>query len=189
MRARLSVRGPLINWDAPPSPTRHDQRVTSAPLASVIRAVRPKDRGAAIEVARASGLFGPEELADVEATLEGFLTGSVEGDRWLASDAAEGVVAAIAYYAPERMTDGTWNLYLLAVHPDHQGQHLGSALVRHVEQDLREIGARVLLIETSGVADFARQRAFYAGLGYAEEARIREFYGAGDDKVVYWKQL
>ncbi len=47
----------------------------------------------------------------------------------------------------------------------------------------------MLLIETSGVPDFAGQRAFYARLGYDEEARIREFYAPGDDKIVYWKLL
>lgn len=51
------------------------------------------------------------------------------------------------------MTEGTWNLYLLAVHPDHQGRGRGSALVHHVEQDLRSAGTRVLLIETSGVPE------------------------------------
>jgi ribosomal protein S18 acetylase RimI-like enzyme len=87
------------------------------------------------------------------------------------------------------MTDGTWNLYLLAVHPQHQGQGLGAALVRQIEQDLRSTGARVLLIETSGVPDFAGQRGFYTRLGYHQEARIREFYAPGDDKVVYCKLL
>ena len=61
--------------------------------------------------------------------------------------------------------------------------------MRHVEQDLRQAGARVLLIEPSGLPDFAGQRAFYTGLGYHEEARIRDFYEPGDDKVVYWKDL
>ena len=37
--------------------------------------------------------------------------------------------------------------------------------------------------------DFAGQRAFYVRLGYHEEARIREFYGPDDDKVIYWKHL
>ena len=93
------------------------------------------------------------------------------------------------YYAPERMTDGTWNLYLLAVHPDRQGRGRGASLVRYVEQDLRTRGARLLIIETSGLPGFARQREFYTGLGYQEEARIREFYSHGDDKVIYWKAL
>lgn len=61
--------------------------------------------------------------------------------------------------------------------------------MRHVEHELRLAGARVLLIETSGVPEFAAQRSFYAGLGYHEEARIRDFYAAGDDKIVFWKLL
>ncbi len=160
----------------------------SEPRPSNIRVARPGDQDAIIRVARASGLFPAEELADVEATLDAFLTGGTESDRWLVNDTADRVTA-IAYYAPERMTEGTWNLYLLAVHPDHQGQGLGSALVQQVEAGLREAAVRVLLIETSGVPDFAGQRAFYVRLGYHEEARIREFYGPDDDKIIYWKHL
>lgn len=87
------------------------------------------------------------------------------------------------------MTDGTWNLYLLAVHPQHHGQGLSVAMVRHVEQDLLAADARVLLIETSGVPEFVGQRTFYTRLGYHQEDRIREFYAPGDDKIVYWKLL
>jgi hypothetical protein len=50
-------------------------------------------------------------------------------------------------------------------------------------------GERVLLVETSGLPEFGRTRAFYLHLGYAEEARIREFYQAGEDKIVFRKAL
>jgi GNAT superfamily N-acetyltransferase len=162
--------------------------VTSIPAFGTIRAAQVRDRAAIIDVAKASGLFSPDSLTEIGATLDGFLAGAAAADRWLVSDTGTSIEAA-AYYAPERMTEGTWNLYLLAVHPDQQGQGRGAALVRHVEQDLREVGARVLLIETSGVPGFAGQRTFYAGLGYHEEARIRDFYEPGDDKVIYWKAL
>ncbi len=36
---------------------------------------------------------------------------------------------------------------------------------------------------------FAGARAFYAARGYAEEARLRDFYLDGWDKVVYRKRL
>jgi hypothetical protein len=61
--------------------------------------------------------------------------------------------------------------------------------VRHVERALAAGGARLLLIETSGLGSFERTRAFYQALGYVEEARIREFYKAGDDKVIFRKTL
>lgn len=47
----------------------------------------------------------------------------------------------------------------------------------------------MLLIETSGLAGFEAQRGFYRRCGYKEEARIRDFYQAGDDKVVFRKVL
>lgn len=155
--------------------------MTSAPTPSAVRTAQPDDRTAIIDIARECGLFSPGELADIEATLDAFLTGSAKQNRWLVHDTAEGI-AAIAYYAPERMTEGTWNLFLLAVHPEHQAHGLGASLVRHVEQNLQAAGARVLLIETSGVPHFAGQRAFYTRLGYNQEARIREFYAPATTK-------
>jgi len=62
-------------------------------------------------------------------------------------------------------------------------------MVEFVEAALRHAGARILIIETSGVGSFAATRAFYGKLGYHEEARIRGFYGPGDDKVIFWKEI
>jgi ribosomal protein S18 acetylase RimI-like enzyme len=95
----------------------------------------------------------------------------------------------VAYVAPERMTEGTWNLYLIAIHPDYQRQGRGAALLSHVEQMLDKRGERVLLVETSGLEDFEYVRTFYRKSGYDEEARIREFYRAGDDKIIFRKAL
>jgi hypothetical protein len=46
-----------------------------------------------------------------------------------------------------------------------------------------------LIADTSGTDDFAPTRAFYRKNGYAEEARIRDFWAKGDDKVVFWTAL
>ena len=87
------------------------------------------------------------------------------------------------------MAEGVWNLYMLAVHPDHQRQGRGTVLVQHVEQALTAKSARLLLVETSGAKSFERIRAFYRALGFTEEARIRDFYKAGDDKIIFRKAL
>jgi ribosomal protein S18 acetylase RimI-like enzyme len=96
---------------------------------------------------------------------------------------------SVAYVALERLTEGTWNLYLIAIHPDSQRQGRGAALIRHIEQVLIDRGERVLLVETSGLDDFEYVRSFYRKSGYHEEARIREFYKAGDDKIIFRKAL
>ena len=46
-----------------------------------------------------------------------------------------------------------------------------------------------MIADTSGDAGFTATRKFYAAKGYDEEARIRDFWGTGDDKVTYWKSL
>ncbi|HEY9853997.1 MAG TPA: GNAT family N-acetyltransferase [Leptolyngbyaceae cyanobacterium] len=120
------------------------------------------------------------------------LTDSLEANSnteafWITDD--DNGPVGVAYCEPERMTDRTWNLQLIAIHPDRQRQGRGTKLLRYVEQALRTRRGRVLLVETSGMPEFDRTRAFYRKCGFEEEARIRDFYAAGDDKVVFRKVL
>ena len=163
--------------------------VRPAHLAISIGPAQPDDRAGMMDVAASVGLFGPDELADVERMLAAYLDGTAETDHhWLVGD-LDGAAVALAYYAPERMTSGTWNLYLIAIHPDHQRYGHGAAILDHVERGLKARGERILLIETAGIESFEPQRAFYRSRGYEEEACIREFYAPGTDKIVFRKAL
>lgn len=165
----------------------HTDRRTSLKTRHTIRAATAEDRSAVKNVAVATGLFRPHELDTLDGMLTGYFDGTLEGHRWIVLD-SRGVVGA-AYYAPEMMTDGTWNLYFIGILPEQQGNGHGRALLAAVEQALRRRGERVLIVETSGLDNFEPTRQFYRKNGYDEEARIREFYGPGDDKVVFWKSL
>lgn len=137
----------------------------------------------------ASGLFPPDEMGGIADMLtDYFATPAGDEHHWIASH-NNGTLVGVAYYAPERMTNGTWNTYLIAVHADYQGKGHGAALMAYIEADLTQRGERVLLVETSGLPSFDLTRAFYRKLGYDEEARIREFYNAGEDKIVFRKAL
>jgi ribosomal protein S18 acetylase RimI-like enzyme len=156
---------------------------TAAPSSRKVRPVSRQDIPAIRAVIDSTGLF-PGHLVD-GMIAPFFEPGS--SDCWLTYD--DGGPAAVAYYAPERLTDGTWNLYLIAVDSGRQGRGIGATLLAHIERDLRERGQRVLIVETSALPELERTRAFYVKQGYAEEARIRDFYQAGEDKVVFWKRL
>lgn len=132
-----------------------------------------------------TGLFPSELLEDMTAP---FLGGTAGDEFWLVA-AEDGRAGAVAYCAPERMTSGTWNLLLIAVREDRQGRGLGGLLTRRVEHEAAGRGGRILLVETSGLPAFERTRAVYRRLGYSEEARIRDFYAAGDDKIVFRKAI
>jgi ribosomal protein S18 acetylase RimI-like enzyme len=144
-----------------------------------------------------------DDLADLQAVLEGtelfpsemlpeminsFLSGDESSDQWLTSE-VDGKAVGFCYAAPEELTDGAWNMLALAVVPLLQGKGHGGALVAQLEATLRGRAQRLLIAETSSGDAFAHTREFYHKNGYTEEARIRDFWAAGDDKIVFWKSL
>ena len=158
--------------------------MSGAPAGSAVRATTMQDLPALKGLIDAIGLF-PSDLLD--GMIAPYLRRDFREGFWLTCDA--GGPVGVAYVGPERMTQGTWNLYLLAVHPDRQRAGIGRALVAEVERALAMRGERLLLVETSGVPEFAQARAFYRACGLDEEARIRDFYQEGEDKVVFRRAL
>jgi len=151
---------------------------------SKIRSVKAEDIPFLEDVVDTSGLFPGEMLSEM---IGDSLEDCSSQDYWLTYETDKPI--AVAYFVPERMTTGTWNLYLIAVHADHQGSGVGALLMDYVENFLRSKGARLLIVETSDLEEFALTRNFYEGMSYIKEAHIREFYDAGEGKVVFWKKL
>jgi ribosomal protein S18 acetylase RimI-like enzyme len=157
-----------------------------------IRPATASDLDRIKEIAVAANMFSSEEAEFFDEMLHGALDGSLEDHQWLVAETSDGIVVGAAQFAPEPFADRMWNLYFIAVDPAHQGSGIGGAVMAHVEADLKQRSeqvARVLIVETSSTDQYSRTRTFYAGLGYDEEARIREFYGPDDHKVVFWKQI
>lgn len=152
----------------------------------MIRATKADDVSPIMAIVEASGQFDVEGLAFVEQTLREHL-GEGGAALWLTADDGEAV--GVAYCAPEPVASGTWNLLMLWTRNDRQGQGLGSELVAHLEIELRARDARLLVVETSSLPGFAPARSFYAKTGFVQEASIRNFYAAGDDKIVFTKPL
>lgn len=152
----------------------------------MIRLTTPDDITDLMVLAEASGLFEPGQTEELAQILDQHFNGETENqDLWFTDD--DNGIVGVAYVAPERMTEGTWNLYWIAIHPERQRQGRGVALLKRVEQVLASRGERILLVETSGLESFEYVRSFYRKSGYDEEARIREFYKAGDDKIIFRK--
>lgn len=150
-----------------------------------IRAINKKDLDDLKIVIETSGLF-PANLLD--AMVADYFSNSETEDIWL-TKIENNKPIAIAYCAPERLTDGTYNLYLIAVHKDYQAKGIGGQIMSYVESLLQSMSKRILIVETSGLSEFELTRKFYDKCGYNREAVIRDFYRDGEDKVVFWKKL
>ena len=101
----------------------------------------------------------------------------------------EDELVGYACYGPTPGTDRTFDLYWIAVDPASQRAGIGTILLDEVERRLQGQHARLLVIETSSRSDYARTRAFYAGRGYADTARVSEFYAPGDDRIILTKRF
>ena len=151
---------------------------------TTIKLVEPSDLNKIKTVIDTSGLFPSELLDDMIA---GYFDHSEECF-WLTGEGESPTF--VAYVAPERMTEGTWNLYLIAVHEDLRSQGIGKIVMDYIETLLvTEKKARILLVETSDLPEFERTRSFYDQCKYIREAVIRDFYQAGGGKVIFWKKL
>jgi GNAT superfamily N-acetyltransferase len=155
----------------------------------MVRPATADDTTALIAIANTIG-FQPHELEQLRSMLADYFSGDSDSACfWVTDEDESNCPVGVAYCEPERMTNQTWNLQLIAIRPDHQGQGRGATLLHYVEQTLRLQGGRMLLVETSGLPEFDRTRAFYAKCGYEQEAQIRDFYAAGEDKIVFRKLL
>ncbi len=149
-----------------------------------IRPVEPGDIPHIKLVAEAAELFPGDMLDDM---IEPYFK-RTRRDIWFVCLLDDKPVG-FGFCEPERMTDGAWNLLAIGVLPEHQGAGLGREMMAYLEGRLAEQGERVLLVETMSTPALKATREFYRKSGYAEEARIRDFYEDGADKVVFWKRV
>lgn len=85
------------------------------------------------------------------------------------------------------MTDRCWDLYWIAVSPRFARQGIGQRLVHDMERVLVELKARQVHIDTSSLSTYRPACRFYEKAGFRLEARLKDFYREGDDKLIYVK--
>lgn len=155
-----------------------------------IRPMRPEDREPLLDILRRTGAFTPPEIDVAMELIDIGLTRPGQTDYYFRCIEEEGGrLGGYLCYGQVPLSDRCWDLYWIAVDPALHGRGLGRRMVLWMEADLRERRARKILIETGGKPAYAATRGFYQRLGYREAARIADFFAAGDDKVIFVKDL
>jgi ribosomal protein S18 acetylase RimI-like enzyme len=149
----------------------------------------PGDPAAIEQLVRDTGFFSTEEIAIArELADDGLANGPAGHYRFVIADRA-GALLGYTCSGPIPGTQSGWDLYWIAVRHDAQGQHLGRDLLEITERAVQAAGGTRLYAETSSRAQYEPTRAFYRRRGYTVVAQLPEFYGPGDDKLVYAKLI
>ena len=92
-------------------------------------------------------------------------------------------------YGPTPMTQGTFDLYWIAVDPQFQGQGIGSRLLDFLEETVRDRKGRMILVDTSSIPQYEKTQKFYFRKGFQEVARVPDYYHPGNDRITFCKIL
>ncbi len=154
-----------------------------------LRDLQPADREPIARILRDASVFRPEEVdVGLELFDETMHPGPSTDYRWVVAE-RDGLVVGFACFGPVPMTEGTYDLYWIAVDPSARGTPVATALDQAVSEAVRALGGRWLLAETSSLPAYEPARRFYQKRGYRLLERIEDFYRLGDDRLTFGKRL
>jgi ribosomal protein S18 acetylase RimI-like enzyme len=154
-----------------------------------IRQMTRNDKPAVVGMLQNIPEFKPAEVDIAEEVIDSYLDNSIRSGYhiFVAEDGSS--IAGYICYGPTPLTEGTWDIYWLAVVPDKQSQGIGKALLNFAEDKIKETKGRLSIIETSSKPEYEATRRFHQAQGYKIICRIADFYAPGDDKLVFQKRL
>ena len=148
-----------------------------------------QDLPALRELVVSTGVFYPEELEiALELLHERLRLGSKSGYEFLFAEQGRELVGYCTW-GPVPLTKTSFDLYWIAVAPQVQGLGIGRKLMALTEAAVARRGGGQLYIETSSRGVYARTRRFYRSAGYRQAARLIDFYGPEDHKIVFCKSI
>jgi ribosomal protein S18 acetylase RimI-like enzyme len=143
-----------------------------------------------MEITAAVGIFTLTELSCVAELWNAYLnSGEDSGYIFLVYRDDDGRTLGYVCFGPHALTQGTNDLYWIAVAPDAHGRGIGHALLAQAEAEVRTRGGRLMLVETSDTPPYASARHLYETSGYGREATVHDFYAPGDSLLIFAKQL
>jgi len=153
-----------------------------------IRPMAGGDVTAITRILQSTSEFTPTEVEVALELIDLYLKYGISSDYHVLVAEMDKTPAGYICFGPTPMTEGTWDIYWMAVDPDKQRQGIGRRLLNEAEVTISDANGRLTLIETSSKPDYERTRQFYKSCGYEIIARIPDFYAPGDDKVVFEKR-
>jgi len=132
--------------------------------------------------------FTVQEIEIAMELVDIYLCNKNQQDYKLYTAVAESkIVAGYICFGKIPLTQGTYDIYWVAVSPEYQGRGIGTLLLNKAEDTIIKLHGNLICIETSSSKKYDSTRRFYKKRGYILESRIRDFYRPGDDRLLFIK--
>ncbi len=156
---------------------------------SSIRQMAVIHKAAVMEILQNTIEFKPIEVTTAEELIDYYLAeGTLSGYHLLIAE-HDSEISGYICYGPTPLTEGTWDVYWMAVTPKKKGKGIGTLLLAAAEENIKKHKGRLILIETSSTQAYELTRRFYHHAGYTIISQIPDFYSPGDGLVVFQKRL
>ena len=153
------------------------------------RPLEPRDRTRVTSIVHEVGIFTEDEIRTACELIDAWLNVGEKSDYICHVIEDQETVRGYICFGPTPLTDGTFDLYWIAVDPTVHGNGYGQALIGVAEREVKSRGGRLLVIETASQEAYEGTVRFYQRAGYELVSRIPDFYRIGDDKLTYAKRL
>jgi GNAT superfamily N-acetyltransferase len=155
----------------------------------LIRKLENIDRNKIKKILIETNNFNNDEIKIAMELIDIYLNDKKQKDYKIFVDSDNHIINGYVCIGPRPLTNGTYDLYWIAVNPNVQARGIGSGLVKYIEEYLKNKSARLVLIETSGKPGYEKERRFYEKNNYDKFVEIKDFYNKDDSLVVYGKYL
>ncbi len=141
------------------------------------------------EIVESTGFFYSHETDIALELIVERLKYGISSEYYFVFAEAEGKTVAYACYGPISISKTSFDLYWIVTHNDYRGMGIGKKLLEQTCREAALMGCNILIAETSGLDHYLPTRAFYENNGFTLEARLKDFYAFGDDKLFYTRRL
>jgi ribosomal protein S18 acetylase RimI-like enzyme len=147
------------------------------------------DKNSIKEILSSSGYFYDYEVEVALEIADDYLNNEDHNAYHFIAAMLQNQMIGFSCYGHIPCTKGSYDLYWIAIHNKLRGKGIGIKLLQETEKQVQIMGGKKIYIETSSTEKYASTQRFYLRQAYALEARLKDYYREGDDKLVFSKSI
>lgn len=156
----------------------------------IVTGIHQKDRAGIKALLQSTRFFNDEEVnVALELVDEKIKLGDKSSYQFLVALNDEEVPVGYSCYGKIPGTKSSFDLYWIAVNDAVRHQGIGHLLLEETGHQVKSQGGINLYAETSGRAQYKPTHQFYENENFILEAKLKDYFDSGDDKLLFTKFL